>query len=287
MTSGELPADPWPLIERTMTRVARRHALSADEAEDFTSWARVRLLEGGSPLSKFRGQSTVETFLGVVVLNLFRDYRIAKWGKWRPSAAARRLGPAAIRLETLMFRDGLNAGDAVAMVSSQLAGTLTSEEVEALAERLPARLRPRLESEDALRDVPSPVRAAERDVVARELEPKARTAEQALRAALGALPPQDRLILKLRFQEGLKVVEIARCVGVPAKTLYPRLERCVAELRRVLEQHGVGADDVRRLLDWEDLDLSVDYQVERGEERADRGRRDAGGSPPRNQRMSV
>jgi RNA polymerase sigma factor (sigma-70 family) len=262
MRSSDLPEDPWPLIERVMARVARRHALSSDEAEDFTSWTRVRLLEGTSaPLAKYRGQSSLDTYLAVVIHNLFRDYRIAKWGKWRPSASARRLGPTAILLETLIFRDGLTTGEAVAMVGAQLSGSTTVVELEALLERLPARTRPRFEHEDSLREVQAPTGGSERAVVARELGPKALHAEAALRVGLGRLPPLDRLILKLRFQEGFKIVEIARVVGMVAKNLYPRLERCISTLRQALEEQGVLAEDVKLLLDWDDFDLEVDYQV--------------------------
>lgn len=281
-----------------MARVARRQALSVDEAEDFTSWARLRLLEGGSAtLAKFEGKSTLETFLRVVLLNLFRDYRIAKWGKWRPSAVARRLGPAAIRLETLIFRDGLSSREAVAIVSSQLGSSTPAVEIERLAERLPVRSRRRFEREEALHEVPALAADGESAVVARELEPKVRQTQSALRAALGLLPPQDRLVLKLRFQEGLKIVEIARALGIAAKNLYPRLERCVSLLRRALEEEGVTGEDVRRLLDWEDLDLNVDYQLEGiddakapepgpGKEPA-QGRENHSADRPRNDRMSV
>jgi RNA polymerase sigma factor for flagellar operon FliA len=260
-----------------MARVARRHALSSDEAEDFASWARVRLLEGASaPLEKYRGQSSLETYLAVVLHNLFRDYRIAKWGKWRPSAAARRLGPTAIRLETLIVRDGLTATEAAATVAAQLAGSTSRGEIEALLERLPARTRPRFEQEESLREMAAPVSGSERALVARELGPKVRHAEQALRVGLGRLPPLDRLILKLRFQEGFKIVDIARAVGVVAKNLYPRLERCMSTLRQALEEQGVRAADVQLLLDWDDFDLDVDYQVA-----ADPA------EPSKNDRMSV
>jgi DNA-directed RNA polymerase specialized sigma24 family protein len=158
------------MIERVMARVARRQAMSVDEAEDFTSWARLRLLEGGSAtLAKFEGKSTLETFLRVVLLNLFRDYRIAKWGKWRPSAVARRLGPTAIRLETLIVRDGLSTREAVAIISSQLGSSTPAAEIERLAEQLPVRSRPRFEREEVLHEVPAPAGAGDSAVVAREL----------------------------------------------------------------------------------------------------------------------
>ena len=43
-----------------------------------------------------------------VIQRLFLDARIAKWGKWRPSVSARRLGGVAVLLERLLTRDGLS-----------------------------------------------------------------------------------------------------------------------------------------------------------------------------------
>jgi len=43
-------------------------------------------------LAKFEGRSSLRTFLTVVIQRLFLDHRISAWGKWRPSAEARRGG---------------------------------------------------------------------------------------------------------------------------------------------------------------------------------------------------
>ena len=40
------------------------------------------------------------------------EARIAEWGKWRPSAVAKRLGPTAVLLDRLLTRDGRPFDDA-------------------------------------------------------------------------------------------------------------------------------------------------------------------------------
>jgi RNA polymerase sigma factor (sigma-70 family) len=62
----------------------------------------------------------------------------------------------------------------------------------------------------------------------------------ALSAALEGLAVSDRLVLRLRFEDGLSVPEIARATsaGSPFK-LYRRIEALLKELRIALESAGV------------------------------------------------
>jgi RNA polymerase sigma factor (sigma-70 family) len=72
----------------------------------------------------------------------------------------------------------------------------------------------------------------------------ARERSAALAIALDALEPDDRLLLKLRFEEELSAGEIARLVGWPtAFHVYRRLNVLRATLRRALESRGIdGAE---------------------------------------------
>lgn len=56
-----------------------------------------------------------------------------------------------------------------------------------------------------------------------------------LEAALGRLPPDDRAILSLRFDERLTFAEIAEILGRPASTLKSRYARLLERLRFAVE----------------------------------------------------
>jgi len=61
-----------------------------------------------------------------------------------------------------------------------------------------------------------------------------------LEAALQSLQPQDRLLVKLRFEDDLPIPEIARNLGFASRFhVYRHLDRVLRELRRVLESSGV------------------------------------------------
>jgi RNA polymerase sigma factor (sigma-70 family) len=66
----------------------------------------------------------------------------------------------------------------------------------------------------------------------------------ALTRALGELPPADRLLLRLRFEDSHSVPEVARMIGESSPfVIYRKLDKVLATLRRALEAGGV--DDPR------------------------------------------
>ena len=77
---------------------------------------------------------------------------------------------------------------------------------------------------------------------ARSPEDDVRTADlyHALESALALLQPRDRLLVKLRFEDGISMPEIARSLGFPTRFhAYRRLSCVLAELRFALESDGV------------------------------------------------
>lgn len=259
MNGEALFSSELPLIERILASVCRRNAFPPDDSEEFASWAKLRLVENDyAVLRKFEGRSSLPTYLTAVIVNLFRDYRIHRWGKWRPSAEAKRLGKVAVELETLVSRDGRSVAEAIVHLRTGRGVEQSETELERLAARLPSRVRRRFEGEEALASVPS-AEASDRGVREAELEATQRRAEAALSTALGSLPARDRLVLKFRFADGLAVVDIATLLGEPARPLYARIERALAALRKSLEGEGLEAARITDLVGWSGLNLRVNF----------------------------
>lgn len=264
-----------PLVERVLGSIGARRCRSVDEAEDFASWARLKLLEEDCAiLRKFRGRSSLKTYLVTVIQNLFRDYRIAKWGKWRPSAKAKRLGVDAVRLEILLYRDGLSFDEAAETLRRNHGVRVSLSELAELAGVLPPRVPRRTVGEGALDTVADDGKVDSR-IRDGERKEAAERAERALSGALDGLDPEDRLILKMRYEDGFTVAAVARALGLDQKPLYRRIERCLVALRSGLEERGVVAEMVTELLGWSRLELHVDY----GELRRQTGRESTASRP--------
>ena len=244
------------LIEGVLTLICRRHRLVGMDADDFRSIARLKLVDNDyEVLRKFQGRSSLRTYLTIVIDRAFLDYRNAQWGKWRPSAEAQRLGPVALRLEQLMGRDGFTFDEAVEMLRTQHRVRESRDALYEMASRLPVRMSRKPQGEEAIGHIEDSAPAPDALVEREELRPRAVLARAALDRAIAALDPQERLIVRLRFVNGLGVVDIARTLQLEQRPLYRRLDQILTRLRHRLEADGVNAQAVAALLSetWSDL----------------------------------
>ena len=238
------------LIERVVAFVCARHHLAASEADDFGSYVKLTFVENSyAALAKFQGRSSLRTYLTVVIQRLFLDYRNRAWGKWRPSAEAKRAGHVAVLLEQFVVRDGHAFDEACELLRTNHHVTAERAELERLAARLPIRVRRRFEPEEALRHVPADDRQADDIVAERDRQATADRVSSVLKALMSRLDAQERLILTLRFEDGRTVAEIAAMLRLDQKALYRRVDRLLLELRRGLEAEGVAADAVLEMLE--------------------------------------
>jgi RNA polymerase sigma factor (sigma-70 family) len=245
-------------IERVIDFVASRHHLGAADAADFASHVKTKLVEDDYRiLRRFQGRSSLRTYLVVVVQRLILDYSIAKWGKWRPSAEAKRAGNAGIALEQLLWRDGYSFDEACEILATNHHITVSRAELERIASALPARPRRRFESDLSLQQHVDP--AAGADVLAerRERSAFAERVAAVLKRLLSLLEPQDRLILIMRFVDGHTVADIASMLRIEQKPLYRRLDRLLRDLREGFRAEGIAAEDALAIFD--DPTISLDW----------------------------
>jgi RNA polymerase sigma factor for flagellar operon FliA len=239
----------WLTVEQAIRGVCRRQRFMADDAEDFTSLVCVRLLEDDcAVIRRFAGRSSLATYLTAVITHLAQDWRNTRWGKWRPSAAARQRGPVAVHLDRLLQRDGLSLDEACEILRTNYQVAESRSQLEEIAAALPIRTRRRfvewggLDHDEAWLACTGSFRDPYADDHAQRLA-------RGLTAALRALSAEDRLLVKLRFEDGLRIVEIARRLHQPEKPLYRRIERLLGQLRDELEAHGLDEDLLQELLD--------------------------------------
>jgi RNA polymerase sigma factor (sigma-70 family) len=249
------------LIERVAAFVSRKYGLAGADAEDFASAAKLKLIEDDyAVLRKFEHKCSLPTYLIIVVSRHYLDQKIHEWGKWRPSMRARQGGDAAIYLERLVSRDGLGVTEASTIVRQKYT-ELDSRALERLAASIVVR-QPRrsanVERTEEMRE-PASEASAEDDLLSGEREIAARRASDVLTRELDRLPSEDRLIMKLRFIDAMKVSTMAKMLHVDQKQLYRRIDRLVAALREALLAAGVGMSDIGDMLLHGTDALHVDF----------------------------
>jgi RNA polymerase sigma factor (sigma-70 family) len=244
MDGQRLFLDNLSTIDRVVAAVARRHRLSTHEHDEFRSLVRLRLLEDDARvLRAFEQRSSLPTFLTIVISRIFLDFRNQEWGRWRPSAQARRLGPVAVLLDRLMTRDGHLIEEAIEILRTNHKIAMSDTEIRAIWDSLPRRHQTTLVNEEAARDVSAPDNAASTIEFPGDVETRERLVG-ALTRALAALSAEDRLIVQLQFRHGAGATEIARHFHMSKATLHRRVNRVLTELRSSLQSENIDAQEI-------------------------------------------
>lgn len=239
-----------PVVERLLDRLVRRTYLPEAETEEFRALAHAHLVEReGHVLRQHEGRASLETYLAVVLSHLLSDFRNALWGKWRPSAHAKRVGWVAIRMEELLYRDGYPPREAVMRLTTQ-APELRERDLWELVRVLPRRAGVRVVPIEQA-DGPAIARIEPGDdAVVRDEEERA-VLVQCVREAVEELDSEDRLIALMHYVDDASLATVSRVLRVPQRPLYRRRDAILKRLRQTLEARGVLRDRVRELLEAE------------------------------------
>jgi RNA polymerase sigma factor (sigma-70 family) len=238
------------LIDTIVDRVCRRSRLAGADAEDFRSTVKLKLIEDDYALLRNVAQrSSPPAYLTVVIQRMAVDERFRAFGRWQPSAAARRLGEAGILAETLLLRDRRTIAEALPIVRA-LDPSITHERLEEIGRALPERSgRPRAVGlgADGVESLAAS-ESADARAVAGDVNRLADRASRAVRHALDALPVEDRMLIRFRFGSSMSIADISRILRLPQRPLYRRLEALLLRLREILGVAGIDAAGVEQLI---------------------------------------
>jgi RNA polymerase sigma factor for flagellar operon FliA len=260
MDARELFLSNLETVERIVGFVCRTNRLNSTAAEEFASEVKLALISDDYDIiRKFEGRSTFSTYLTTVVQRLFYQQRVKEWGKWRPSAEAKRLGQKAITLEKLLTRDGLSFSEACQCLTTGADAGYTMAELEMIYVRLPPRQpRPVLVPEDSASEAVAAEASAEDGVLSHERERIGRIAATVIDGELTKLGPEDQLILRMRFWNARRAPEIAATLHMDQKKVYKRIDKLLAGLRRELERAGIRHTDADELLSRCDQEMTFE-----------------------------
>jgi RNA polymerase sigma factor (sigma-70 family) len=242
------------VVDRLARATAQRAHLSSAEIDDFLSDVHLKLVaEEFAVLKSFQGRGRVTTFLLTVLQRAALDFRNSRWGRWRASAEALRLGAIAVKLEELVYRDGLSFDEVCGTLHAE-GETESRDRLYEMLLRLPVRPRPDRFGVTQQRDRMADPETPESQATTAEASARAKRLQTALKRACESLSTQDRLALRLRFHGGLALATIARALHVHEKQIYRRFEHALADVRKALEAEGFTADDALAVVHGFDLD---------------------------------
>lgn len=240
-----------PEIEAAARAVGRRFRLSPHEVEDFASVVKLKMVENGyRVLARFEGRSSFRTYVQTVVARQFLDLHRKEQGRWRASARALRLGVPAVNMERLMYTQGLSAEQAIREVSLDPKCLLPHEELARIAQTLPPRAarprrRPMCLDEMGGAEVATDEGTPEEQLVSSR---EGDRAGRAIEAAMARVSAQELRVLRMRFELGLTVADIARTLGLNARRLYRSVDSALRRLRGGIEEQGLQWDELAPVL---------------------------------------
>ena len=256
MDYQRLLLDHLDLINQIVRTVGRRRHLSATEREDFASFVHLRLVDDDyAILRKFQNRSSLWTYLAAVIERLSLDFCAEKWGRWRPSAMAERLGPVAVVLERLVQRDAHGIEEALEILRTNHDVGLTYAELRNIWEQLPLRLRNTEVGEEAAHELSSND-SSETAIEDADRRKNIERLQQSLETAFAQIAAQDRVLIALRFDQDLSMVEIAQLTGSSVPTLHRRLDKSVKQLRLALSHAGFDPREIAGLIGHPSIALS-------------------------------
>ena len=250
MDPAELFASHLSFIDRITAGVCSRARIFGPDAEDFASDVRLALIDNDfAVLREFEGRASLHAFLAVVIERLMFDQRSRTFGRWTPSAQARRLGDAAMLLEKLLLRDRRSIEEALPFLTAAHP-ELTRPQIDQLIDALPGRTpRPRPVLLDAVVEetVPSADNADER-ALAHEADGLAARTSVVVRGVMETFSAEDRLIIRFRFGSSMTIADISRMTRLPQRPLYRRIESLLAAIRCALDDAGIDSLSVTGLI---------------------------------------
>ena len=256
MDYQRLLLDHLDLVDQIVRTIGRRRHLSAAEQDDFASFVRLRLVDDNyAILRKFQNRSTLWTYLATVIERLSLDFCAEKWGRWRPSAMADRLGHVAVLLERLVTRDSHTIEEAMEVVRTNHNAALTHADLRRIWDQLPVRVRTTEVGEEAAAAVSS-ADSSESFVEDADRQKRIERLQRALATAFAQIAAQDRVLIALRFDQDLSMVEIAKLTGSSVPTLHRRLDKSVKQLRLALTGAGFDPREVANLIGHHSIALS-------------------------------
>ena len=236
--------DNLPVIQEIIAHSARR--FTPEDAKDFSQTVMVRLIEDDyRVLREFKGRSSLRTYLATAIKRMLLDYQNHLWGKWHPSAEAKRLGPTAVWLERLRYRDKLSFEEACRVILGE-DPEVSRANLEIFEAKIAARIPRHLVGEEHLESEADPKLRPDEILEAKELAGLSRRVLGILFVCINLLDPEARVLFWL--SQELSVAGIARVQKVDQKPLYRRLDKIHRQLEKELARRGVRRQDIEEIL---------------------------------------
>jgi RNA polymerase sigma factor (sigma-70 family) len=228
---------------------------SGEDPDDLAQTIFLKLIEDDyRKVRAFQGKSSFTTYLYTVINHILLDYMRSKKGRWRPTERAKQLGEIAVMLEELVYRDERPLQEAICILTKNHQVSLTDTELQALYEQLPTHDAKSVEdvSEESLLHIASQDSRPDEELENKKLASTLSKTAEVISAAKASLSAEDRLILKMHYENGVAISKIARILIKERSAVERRIQRILADFKERTLAAGINGQDVTDALKFFD-----------------------------------
>jgi RNA polymerase sigma factor (sigma-70 family) len=214
-------------------------------------------------LRDYEGGATLKRYLTVIISRKVVDIFRSQEGRCRAKDKAKQWGDLGLKLYDLVFVKGYDVSEAHKTLKDTYGITESVEKIENIAEEIKRVKKEPLREisqgalveqeqlhtskQRVLRDdtgditVPDSTRNPEQVLMEKD---RARRKAEFLKEIISEMNPEERLMIKMRFQDNIKVQNIAKMLGMKEKTVSNRISRILTKCRTRILKKGLSLDDL-------------------------------------------
>lgn len=236
-------------IEAATNAVCARRGIFSDDAEEFSSHVKLKLIENDYRIiSSFEGKSSLRTYLHTVINRLFIDLKRHEQKRWRASEGAKRMGEIAVKLEELICKQSYPFEEAYTILctNNNMTTPINRDEAYEIALKLRERtpVPHNKNDEEALSRTPSDGIHPDEAILKKEFSKTKTALEEVVSEIESDITPEDRLMLKMKFKDNFKVSEIARGLSLERVKVDRRIKSILTDFKKEILKRGFNINDV-------------------------------------------
>lgn len=251
MDSRKVFEENFKTIEEAIRLVCARKNIRGEEAEEFSSHVQCKIVEDDyKVLKSFQGRSSLKTYIFTVVNRILVDRHRESAGRWRPSEKARKMGETAQRLEELLYRHDHSLDEAYKILTVNHKVPMDAEQVRDLARQLPERPQrgPRRAVINRLEEIPANDSSLETTLLSGQRKTLEKI-DEIVQDLSGSFSDEDRLILKMKFEDALNSSLIARTLHRERHYVERRVKWMLAKFKEGMLARGLKKEDIKEVMD--------------------------------------
>ena len=235
------------ITDEVIKKYCTRHHIVGDEADECNSYVYEKIIENDyQKIREFKGKSSYKTYITVVISRILID-RMRSSGRWRSSQKALKIGKEAVILEELVFRKKYSFEQAYNTLTTNHNISIEREKAYEIItllqrKRLTSALPRDVELTDDVSD--KKVTLPDEAAINKETSKIKGQLDDIVSKMRNLLSNEERLLLRMRFEDNFKISEIARVLKKDRDDIDRKLKAILTKFKEEIVSRNISIDDI-------------------------------------------